>query len=387
MSKKDHIEEAFKEGFKNFEAPVDPSVWAGVQSGLMSGAGASAAGGMSIAKMIVIGVSAVAAVSVGVALYISSYDDSNTHTENEQQQQIVEETPEKLTETVKETVELNDYNPEQEESGKENIEPSTQNTQENPVKNNAGEHNETPERNEESSGANSPSSNQNPGESSESSNNRTGDNNMASANNSNSSSPDKQDDSKKEEKEELSLIASVDKQEGYAPLTVNFDAKSNGDVTWMLRDEQGNTTSFSGPLHEVELEKPGSYFISCTSNLGDAKDYQEFAVNVKSNFTCSIDESLLDFDGGIVLTPSGFDKKELKFNCSNIQEVEVFSMVVMDGRTQEKVFETHRLEDMNWSGKDASGATLKKGTYFVVIFIGTKEGETIDPIKKRLIIR
>lgn len=388
MSKKDHIEEAFKEGFKNFEAPVDPSVWAGVQAGMSSGAGAAAGGGMSIAKMIVIGVSAVAAVSVGVALYISNVDDSTNQETVKTQQQLVEKTPEQVVEPSEDIAEVKDQvSP---SAGSEVDEPTltkeedkTRNTVQNSATTATGNSNiahnyaATPNTPAGNNNSNLPEG-ENQGQSSNNSNNS----NNAASNNANQAN--KHDD---DLKEELSLAAEISEKEGDAPLTVNLSADSNGDVLWVLKDEQGNEKAFSGLRHEIELDKPGSYFITCTSTLGSSAEYKEFAVNVKSNFVCNIDETLLDFDGGIVLTPNGFDKKELKFNCSNTDDIEVFSMVVMNGRTQEKVFETHRIEDMNWGGKDASGSLLQKGTYFVIIFIGTKDGETIDPIKKRLIIR
>lgn len=387
MSKKDHIEEAFKEGFKNFEAPVDPSVWAGVQAGMSGGAGA-AAGGMSIAKMIVIGVSAVAAVSVGVALYMSNIDDSTSQDKGKAQQQIVDKTPKQEVEPSEDIAEEKDQIS---TSAGSEIDKPTLTKEEDKTKNTAQNSATTATGNSNmahnyAATPNIPAGNNNSnvpegGNQAPNSNNSNNANNAA---NNNANQANKQDD---DFQEELSLVAEISEKEGDAPLMVKLFADSNGDVQWVLKDEQGNEKALSGLRHEIELDKPGSYFITCTSTLGSSSEYKEFAVNVKSNFVCSIDESLLDFEGGIVLTPNGFDKKELRFNCSNKDEIEVFSMVVMNGRTQEKVFETHRVEDMNWGGKDASGSLLDKGTYFVIIFIGTKDGETIDPIKKRLIIR
>jgi gliding motility-associated-like protein len=74
LKDKENIEELFREGLKDFQTSVDPSVWQGVQTGLGAASGATggsaiASGKLSILTKAVITLAGVTAVSTGIYFY------------------------------------------------------------------------------------------------------------------------------------------------------------------------------------------------------------------------------------------------------------------------------------------------------------------------------
>lgn len=87
MSTQDeHIREIFSKSLEHFEAPVDPSVWAGVQSGIgagAAGAGSAGIGGLSLLK-IVAAVVIAGSVITAVVLSTGGDKDSEAITQSEE---------------------------------------------------------------------------------------------------------------------------------------------------------------------------------------------------------------------------------------------------------------------------------------------------------------
>ncbi len=73
MNDKDQIKDLFSEKLGNFEAPVNPELWANVASQVGAATGATAAGGgMSLLAKAIIGVSGAAVLTTGVVLWTGS---------------------------------------------------------------------------------------------------------------------------------------------------------------------------------------------------------------------------------------------------------------------------------------------------------------------------
>ncbi len=77
MSDKDHIKELFQSKLGNMETPVDPSLWAGIQSQLPA-VGATAAKGLSVAAKWIIGLTSAAVVTTATVILLN---DNNSPAE------------------------------------------------------------------------------------------------------------------------------------------------------------------------------------------------------------------------------------------------------------------------------------------------------------------
>lgn len=76
MSDKDQIKDLFSDKLGNFEAKVNPDLWANVASQVGTAAGATGTGGMSLLTKTIIGISGAAVVTTGVVLYVNSDNES-----------------------------------------------------------------------------------------------------------------------------------------------------------------------------------------------------------------------------------------------------------------------------------------------------------------------
>ncbi|MCR9171253.1 MAG: gliding motility-associated C-terminal domain-containing protein [bacterium] len=77
MSDNDQIKDLFSEKLGNYEAKVNPDLWANVASQVGAASGATGVGGMSLLTKAIIGISGAAVIATGVVLYTSS-DSDNT---------------------------------------------------------------------------------------------------------------------------------------------------------------------------------------------------------------------------------------------------------------------------------------------------------------------
>ncbi|XOV66251.1 MAG: gliding motility-associated C-terminal domain-containing protein [Fluviicola sp.] len=72
MSDKDQIKDLFSEKLGNFEAKVNPELWANVASQVGAVSGAAGTGGMSLLTKAIIGISGAAVITTGVVVYVNS---------------------------------------------------------------------------------------------------------------------------------------------------------------------------------------------------------------------------------------------------------------------------------------------------------------------------
>ena len=76
MKKQDEIKELFSEKLGNFQAPVNPDLWANISAQLTSGV-TTAATGISVAAKTLIGLSVAAVVTVGVIIIVNTPQTNN----------------------------------------------------------------------------------------------------------------------------------------------------------------------------------------------------------------------------------------------------------------------------------------------------------------------
>ncbi len=389
MGKKDNIEEIFKDAFESFEAPVDPSVWAGVQSGMSAGAGSAGAGatGASLTAKI-IGFTVAAAVTTAVVVGIYQYtstDDEPKHTE-ETKKELVEHTTNPDVDSKKPLI-VEDQISDREIDQKE---PKPTSSQDQP--------DTTKPEETKTSSSNVPVNS--PDEQTDSN---------VSDNNSNTSSddkvadkPDKSDkpdkannkppvkSADKPEKTPLKITARIENARGAAPLKVNMVGETNGkDLVWWVNYSEGKQI-LEGNEQSFTFNEPGNYLISVIgTNEAGEKEKQEFVVEVEPNVEISLklEPALLGRDKGVILTPGGFDNQALKFIIENEDQFAFFKMAIVDANTQKIVFETSDISQRNWNGTNQYGEPLPASqNYYLTIFAGDKEGNTIEPIRKRLTI-
>ncbi len=95
MRDKDQIKDLFSEKLGNFEAKVNPDLWANVASQVGTASGAAGTGGMSLLTKAIIGISGAAVVTTGVVLYTNS--DNETPEHKKEEAVVMTETPSKET--------------------------------------------------------------------------------------------------------------------------------------------------------------------------------------------------------------------------------------------------------------------------------------------------
>jgi gliding motility-associated-like protein len=115
LKDKENIEELFREGLKDFQTEVDPSVWQGVQSGLgVAGASSGAAAGsvfgkMSLALKTIVGVGAAAVLSTGAYYMFAEKEVKNIVKNNK----VVDQNTEKTISNDQPTIQTVEENNEQ----------------------------------------------------------------------------------------------------------------------------------------------------------------------------------------------------------------------------------------------------------------------------------
>ncbi len=389
MGKKDNIEEVFKDAFESFEAPVDPSVWAGVQSGMSgAGSGAAAAGTSLTAK--IVGFTVAAAITTAAVVGIYQYTSSEEEpVQKDDNKELVENTTtpkedieapialeDKSTDSIKEPASKEETNTPEEKSD---------------VVNNGSSGNANPAA---SADTHSPDKTDSTPDKSNDANTATDKSDATKEKTDNTkTSSDKEatTESKDEPKHDpLTVSARLENQKGTAPLTVKMLGTTNGsDLIWTVNDGNGNKV-LEGNEQSFTFEESGNFLVVVEgTNEHGEKERQEFLVEVEPDVQISmnLDQAVLERDGSVLLIPNSFDKNELKFVVENEDSIDFFKMVVVDGNTQKIVFETTDISQRNWNGTNQFGEPLPAGqSYYLTIFAGDKDGNMVEPIRKRLAI-
>lgn len=368
MNDKENIEELFKEGFKDFQSPVDSSVWQGVQSGLSAAAGtggvAAGTGKMSVIAKAAISIAGAAAVSISV-YYFTAEETSkkeaskNLSIEKDISVEANEQTKEKDDESIAFVAENKAKT--QEENNAADLNSFTTHKGDNSESTNSGEKNTSNKQSSETinaatAGENLPStsSGADVGAASGSSGSSSG--------GSKGGSIVREEQKEAEEKEEapqriVLSIALVTQKNQFVELaaTTNFD----GDVEW----DMGDGYMVEGKHIEYYFDEPGEYLVKAYAG----KVVEEIVLKVyREGRIANLPN---------IMTPNGDGVNDYLFIES--EGLATFSIVVFN-KKQQVVFSSEDI-DFKWDGIDSRAqAPCPEGEYYYIITATDKGGNTIN---------
>ncbi len=380
MKGKENIEELFREGLKDFQSSVDPSVWQGVQSGLSAASGATGAGGVAAAsgKMSVLAKAAItlagaAAVSTGVYYYTadetSEKEASKSHSI---EKEISVESNEQSIETEDESIAFVPENTEtvQEEPRSVADQDISKEDDFNTPTTDEIERTETTNSREQSTSNASSYETNNGASTGENSASTAGGTNAGVGSGSNGAasggSPggsmvqegQKEEEEKEEAPQRIALsISLVTQKNQFVELsaTTNFD----GDVKW----DMGDGYMVEGKHVEYYYDEPGEYVVKAYAGKVEEeillKVYHEGKITNLPN----------------VMTPNGDGVNDYLFIES--EGLTTFSIVVFN-KKQQVVFSSKDV-DFKWDGIHERAQTpCPEGEYYYIITATDKGGNTIN---------
>ena len=361
-----HIDEIFKNSLENFEANVDPSVWANVSQSIGNTAGATSAGGAAasgVSKSILFyaAASIIATATVVGSVYLFNNDKAA--------QKPIEQTTVTapiLEENTEEQVVANSNveNAVAEESSttlitEESEEPSTESNQ--LVNKEEVETKTTDEAVKTAS--------------------QTEDevvvNKISTASNTTTTKPaikenTTQPTAQKEKVKEFNISIRSNVKKGKAPLDVEFGVSGEG-ISYLW--DFGDNTAISSeetPYHTYK--KPGTYKVTLTAIDEKANSkvlYQ--IIEVEKNTISKLDEIQN------VFSPNGDGINDIiKVDGENITK---FHAAVMDSKGN-LIYEWESIDGF-WDGRDNNNNKLSSGTYYLVVTAKGEDGE--QHIKKKSI--
>ncbi|MCB9361296.1 MAG: gliding motility-associated C-terminal domain-containing protein [Flavobacteriales bacterium] len=354
-----HIDEIFKNSLENFEANVDPSVWANVSQSIGNTAGATSAGGAAasgVSKSILF--YAAASIIATVTVVGSVYLFNNDKTEQKPIDQttvtipIIEESAE--TQVV---IEDKEKNVVVEESSsvlatEESLEPLTESNQ---LVNK--EEVETRTTTEETLKTVSQTEN-------EIVENKNSAETKTTTEKQETKETQTQTTNQKTEVKEFNISIRSNVKKGKAPLDVEFGVSGEG-VSY-LWDFGDNTTTSSEETPYHTFKKPGTYKVTLTAIDEDANAKVSFQIiEVEKNKVSKIDEIQN------VFSPNGDGINDIiKIEGENISK---FHAAVMDSKGN-LIYEWESIDGF-WDGKDNNNNILPKGTYYLVVTAKGEDGE------------
>ena len=373
MKGKDEIAELFKEGLKDFESNVDPSLWSGVQSGLNAAGGAasgssavgSSLGKLSILSKTIVGVTAATAISVGTYFAVNTDSSSENTTENVVENVADEDVKEPIDDEFSQNEEKtsNDDNVnENAESFTLDSEPEREEeiTEEEPTIDDTKENNDKSSYNEPQAQPNSQMSNN--------TSNSEKDNSTSSASSSspNSFTVEKTETEKEEEENEefneVELIVDLIKHENQF-IELSADAKHADEVVW----EMGDGTVLYGNRVQYYYDEPGNYKIEIFASNDISEKYDDLSINVEKK-------------GEISRLPNVFTpNKRGKFDKFFIesQGIDEFNLTIFNDK-QEIVYQTDDAS-FEWDGIHwKKNIPVESGDYYYVIIAKDAAGNTIN---------
>lgn len=368
MKGKDEIADLFKEGLKNFESKVDPSVWSGVQSGLNAAGGAASGGSaassslgkLSVLSKTIVGITAATAISVG------TYFAVNTESSEKSSDQVVENVTEDVKESIQEELSQNE-----EKNTGDNKSDSNQ-KKENNESYNDSENIEDDVRVDESVGnnesyedtqnqSNSHTTNNNSGSASENSTN-TSTNPNSSTEEEVNPNEEVEDSEKNEEIKEVELLVDLLKHENQF-IELSVDAKNADEIVW----EMGDGTILYGNRVQHYYEEPGDYKVEVFASNEISEKYDDLAIKVEKK-------------GEIKRLPNVFTpNKRGRFDKFFIESegIDEFNLTIFNNK-QEIVYQTDD-SSFEWDGMHWKKHTpVESGDYFYVIIAKDAAGNTIN---------
>lgn len=361
MNDKENIEELFKEGFKDFQSPVDSSVWQGVQSGLSAAAGI---GKMSVIAKAAITIAGAAAVSISV-YYFTSEETSkkeaskNLSIEKEISVEANEQTKEKDDESIAFVAENKEKT--QEEYNAADLNSFTAHKDDNYESPNNGEERTSNKHSSETNNAATTGENS-PSQSSVANTGAASGSSGSSSGGSKGGSIVREGQKEAEEKEEapqriVLSIALVTQKNQFVELaaTTNFD----GDVEW----DMGDGYMVEGKHIEYYFDEPGEYLVKAYAG----KVVEEIVLKVYREGRIT--------NLPTIMTPNGDGVNDYLFIES--EGLATFSIVVFN-KKQQVVFSSEDI-DFKWDGIDARAQVpCPEGEYYYIITATDKGGNTIN---------
>lgn len=360
MKEKDYIKNLFKDRFDSFEAPVDASLWSGIESNIGS------SGSSSWIKGVSNGVVSSAAVVAVIAISVGAYINYNV------QEPLVEEIP---TEEVSTVVEKEDNFkgaenevalPVAKEVDQDN-EKSLVNTNDSELKNST-KVNDGIEKNGNTSILDSDNGNDQLAEE------KFEAKEPADLELENSVNPNIVSNAPSEivVEDQSKVLASP--SGGVAPLNVSFSAISDVvEVKWKFDD--GQESSEIHPNHE--FQNPGIYFVTMLAKLSDGSVVMDKAiVEVKEpakDKETVVEESSIFVPN--IFTPNGDGENDvLQVSTKGIYSYTI-SIYSVNGKL---VYQNDNPETF-WDGRDLSGNRVEDGTYYYLINALGKDEKVYTP--------
>jgi gliding motility-associated-like protein len=360
-----HIDEIFKNSLENFEANVDPSVWANVSQSIGNTAGAASASGTAasgISKSILLyaAASIIATATVVGSVYLLNSNKAEQKVINEttiatqiseeniENQSVIEgkienvvveqtNTRPNVEESVEPLTEPNHVVVENEIEKKTTIEGAvkvTNQTESEVVENkNSTEKKTTTEKPETKE-------------------NQT------------------QTTVQKTEVKEFNISIRSNVKKGKAPLDVEFGVSGEG-VSY-LWDFGDNTTTSSEETPYHTYKKPGTYKVTLTAIDEDANAKVSYQIiEVEKNKTSKLEEIQN------VFSPNGDGINDIiKIEGENISK---FHAAVMDSKGN-LVYEWNSIDGF-WDGRDNNNNKLSSGTYYLIVTAKGEDGVLHNPKK------
>lgn len=335
-----NIEEILKQKFDNFQADVNPNIWANVQAGI--GAGAAVTTGVSAA--VKIGLISGGIIAASVATWYFGFYEPTIPAESITQQNTMEQPLEKVDLTADPIIVVNDQNDPVIIENKQKIENELRVYQAptEPIEGPISYTGVSPQINNQVTNENGTNTN-------------TQTTNVGSSEN--SSTPEKQTPVPSGRMEVL-------QSNMYVPCVTTFtsNALNQKEVRW----DFGDGATAEGLVVKHTYSKPGKYNVRMVVVGADKVNYEETQdVVVKSK--SSIDNV------PNVITPNG-DRINDYFSV-NSTDIETFVISIRDNKGNEIFNSTDK--DFIWDGTDFNGNVVEKGMYTYLIIAEGKDGTVI----------
>ena len=340
------IQELLSKKLGNMELPVDPQLWAGVQSGLGASAAGSTATGLGFFAKLALAVASIAV--VGTVGFFAL---------NQEEKVLVSETPASQKEiTTKSSEEqdagLNETNPsliiEEKVESSASDDKQAEASLENQAK--IGHKESAPELN---TAAEDTQNTLNQAITTESLKEQIQDKELASEQQLEHSSPISYEaPANSETVNEPPLSAEFSaKKDDYNPYEFTFSTKVRGELNYFW--EMGDGTNYSSETVNHEYLEEGDYIVRLTtSNANGATSTQEMLLEV-------LEPSELIIPN--VFTPNN-DGKNAQFDISRASKnIEIITLIIFNDK-QEMVFQSDERVD-SWDGNDQFGNVCPAGTY------------------------
>ncbi len=357
MSQKKDIEDIFREGFDNFQPPVDPKVWQGVQnqiSGSVSG-GAAGASGFGIAKIASV-VLVAAAVGTGIGYYVGSDQKDDPKVTELKEAKSNDKKQESLTPKVHSDI---TEEKQSEEDIIESVGLVNEFVKKEEKQKEAAQNDELLSKDE---------SNQNLQEEEGVSTQKLDSESSVSTTTNdkdNASNPsDNKDGLDKEDTEEtlkpLNLLINASPVGGAAPLVVSFSAKHNGEsIHWEFGDDKSSTEN--KPTHV--FNEPGTYNVQATikDKKGNEKT-ESIKIDVESTSSINIPNIFTPNSDGV--------NDSFEIECIDISEFNV-KIYDLEGTL---MFESNS-NDRQWDGATLDGRPAAAGNYYYFVVAKGVDGK------------